>query len=142
MTRPTLDQTYMQVARAFAKRATCARRQVGAVITGNGYILSSGYNGSFPGSKHCIDVPCAGAGLPSGTGLDLCMSAHAEQNAIARLRQVDEADTLYCTTAPCISCTKLALCTGIKRIVADQDYATSGKELWVLAGRVWSQYAD
>jgi dCMP deaminase len=80
--------------------------------------------------------------LPSGTGLDLCMSAHAEQNAIARLRQVDEADTLYCTTAPCISCTKLALCTGIKRIVADQDYATSGKELWVLAGRVWSQYAD
>ena len=142
MTRPTLDQTYMQVAREFAKRATCSRRQVGAVITGNGYILSSGYNGSFPGSQHCIDVPCAGAGLPSGTGLDSCMSAHAEQNAIARLRQVDEADTLYCTTAPCVSCTKLALCTSIKRIVADQDYSSSGKELWILAGRAWSQYAE
>ncbi len=142
MNRPTLDQTYMQIARAFAKRATCARRQVGAVITGNGYILSSGYNGSFPGSKHCIDSPCAGAGLPSGTGLDLCMSAHAEQNAIARLRQVDEADTLYCTTAPCISCTKLALCTGIKRIVADQDYPSSGKDLWLSAGRTWSNYAE
>jgi dCMP deaminase len=142
MTRPTLDQTYMQVAREFAKRATCSRRQVGAVITGNGYILSSGYNGSFPGSQHCIDVPCAGAGLPSGTGLDSCMSAHAEQNAIARLRQVDEADTLYCTTAPCVSCTKLALCTSIKRIVADQDYPSGGKELWVLAGRAWSQYAE
>jgi len=142
MTRPTLDQTYMDIARAFAKRATCSRRQVGAVITGNGYILSSGYNGSFPGSQHCIDEPCPGATLPSGTGLDLCRSAHAEQNAIARLKDVDTADTLYCTTAPCISCTKLVLCTPIKRIVADQDYISSGKDLWLSSGRVWSNYVD
>ena len=142
MIRPTLDQTYMDIARAFAKRATCSRRQVGAVITGNGYILSSGYNGSFPGSKHCIDEPCPGATLPSGTGLDLCKSAHAEQNAIARLKEVDTADTLYCTTAPCISCTKLVLCTSIKRIVADQDYVSSGKDLWLSSGRVWSNYVE
>jgi dCMP deaminase len=142
MTRPTLDQTYMDIARAFAKRATCSRRQVGAVVTGNGYILSSGYNGSFPGSQHCIDEPCPGATLPSGTGLDLCKSAHAEQNAIARLKDVDTADTLYCTTAPCISCTKLVLCTPIKRIVADQDYISSGKDLWLSSGRVWSNYVD
>jgi len=142
MTRPTLDQTYMDIARAFAKRATCSRRQVGAVVTGNGYILSSGYNGSFPGSQHCIDEPCPGATLPSGTGLDLCRSAHAEQNAIARLKDVDTADTLYCTTAPCISCTKLVLCTPIKRIVADQDYISSGKDLWLSSGRVWSNYVD
>jgi dCMP deaminase len=142
MIRPTLDQTYMDIARAFAKRATCSRRQVGAVITGNGYILSSGYNGSFPGSQHCIDEPCPGATLPSGTGLDLCKSAHAEQNAIARLKEVDTADTLYCTTAPCISCTKLVLCTGIKRIVADQDYVSSGKDLWLSSGRVWSNYVE
>jgi dCMP deaminase len=142
MTRPTLDQTYMDIARAFAKRATCSRRQVGAVITGNGYILSSGYNGSFPGSQHCIDEPCPGAKLASGTGLDLCKSAHAEQNAIARLKDVDTADTLYCTTAPCISCTKLVLCTGIKRIVADQDYISSGKDLWLSSGRVWSNYVE
>jgi len=132
----------MDIARAFAKRATCSRRQVGAVITGNGYILSSGYNGSFPGSQHCIDEPCPGATLPSGTGLDLCKSAHAEQNAIARLKEVDTADTLYCTTAPCISCTKLVLCTGIKRIVADQDYVSSGKDLWLSSGRVWSNYVE
>lgn len=142
MTRPTLDQTYMDIARAFAKRATCSRRQVGAVVTGNGYILSSGYNGSFPGSQHCIDEPCPGSTLPSGTGLDLCRSAHAEQNAIARLKDVDTADTLYCTTAPCISCTKLILCTPIKRIVADQDYISSGKDLWLSSGRVWSNYVD
>ena len=137
MTRPTLDCTYMEVARVFAKRATCARRRVGAVITGKGYILSSGYNGSYSGSAHCTISPCVGADLPSGTGLDSCMSAHAEQNAIARLKDFDAADTMYCTTAPCISCTKLALCTGIKRIVVDEDYVASGKELWLASGREW-----
>lgn len=80
--------------------------------------------------------------MPSGTGLDLCISAHAEQNAIARLKDVDLADTLYCTTAPCISCTKLVLCTGIKRIVADQDYISSGKDLWLSSGRIWSNYVE
>lgn len=140
--RPTLDDTYMAVAKAFSERSTCSRRKVGAVITGNGYILSSGYNGSFAGSPHCIDIPCQGANLPSGTGLDTCLAAHAEQNAIARLRNADEADTLYCTTAPCISCTKLILCTGIRRIVADSDYAASGKELWLSAGRKWDNYRE
>ena len=110
MTRPTLDQTYMQVAREFAKRATCSRRQVGAVITGNGYILSSGYNGSFPGSQHCIDVPCAGAGLPSGSGLDLCMSAHAEQNAILNKNSAEvKGCTIYTAMFPCNECTKMII---------------------------------
>jgi dCMP deaminase len=140
--RPTLDQTYMAIARAFSMRSTCSRRNVGAVITGKGYILSSGYNGSFPGAPHCTDKPCAGSNLPSGTGLDLCVSAHAEQNAIARLKDLEGADTLYCTTAPCISCTKLALCTGIKRIVADKDYPLSGRDLWQSSGRVWDNYVE
>jgi len=141
-TRPTIHQTYMAIAQVFAERSTCSRRKVGAVVVGAGYILSAGYNGSFSGSPHCIDIPCEGAGLPSGTGLDACMSAHAEQNAIARLREPFEADTLYCTTAPCISCTKLALCTGIKTIVALADYPASGRDLWLQAGRTWKRYAE
>lgn len=140
--RPSLDQTYMQIARVIAQRATCIRRKVGAVITGKGFILSSGYNGSFPGSAHCIDSPCEGANLPSGTGLDLCMSAHAEQNAIVRLLDPYAADTLYCTTSPCISCTKLILCTSIQRIVVDEDYPISGKNLWTSAGRAWNNYVE
>lgn len=139
--RPSLDQTYMDVARIFAKRSTCPRRQVGCVIVGHGYILSAGYNGQYAGAPHCVDNHCPGAGLASGTGLDLCLAAHAEQNAIARLRNPFEADTLYCTTCPCISCTKLVLCTGIKRIVAADSHPQSGKELWINAGREWVDYA-
>lgn len=125
-----------------SQRATCIRRKVGAVITGKGFILSSGYNGSFPGSAHCIDSPCEGATLPSGTGLDSCVSAHAEQNAIVRLTDLSAADTIYCTTSPCISCTKLILCTSIKRIVVDEDYPVSGKNLWISAGRIWDNYVE
>jgi dCMP deaminase len=127
----------MDIAKIFAERSTCSRRKVGSVIVGKGYILSAGYNGPFSGSPHCTDEPCPGSSLASGQGLDLCHAAHAEQNAIARLREPFEADTLYCTTAPCVSCTKLALCTGIQTIVADEDYAASGKELWTKAGRIW-----
>lgn len=128
----------MEIAEVTAKRATCARRRVGAVIVDHrGYILSAGYNGLPAGFPHCIEKPCEGAHYPSGQGLDLCQSLHAEQNAIARLREPFEAETLYCTTAPCISCTKLALATSIKRIVFKSDYPSSGRELWLATGREW-----
>ena len=138
--RPTKDQWFMEMAEVTAKRATCARRQVGAVVVDErGYILSTGYNGLPSGFPHCIDEPCEGAHCASGTGLDLCQSLHAEQNAIARLREPWEAHTMYVTTAPCVSCTKLALATGIKVIVFKADYPSSGKALWEKAGRTWKQ---
>lgn len=130
----------MEIAEVTAKRATCSRRRVGAVIVDvRGYILSTGYNGLPAGFPHCIEQPCEGANCASGTGLDLCQSLHAEQNAIARLREPFEAETMYVTTAPCISCTKLALATSVKRVVFKADYPSSGKALWEQAGRVWEQ---
>lgn len=132
----------MELAEVTAKRATCPRRSVGAVILDRrGYILSTGYNGLPSGFAHCTDSPCDGASLPSGTGLDACQALHAEQNAIARLKEPFEAETMYVTTAPCVSCTKLALATGIRRIVFKSDYPTSGSALWQKAGRDWIQLA-
>lgn len=138
--RPTKDEYFMEIAHVVAKRATCARRKVGCVVVdGKGYILSTGYNGLPTGFPHCIDQPCEGAHCASGTGLELCQSLHAEQNAIARLREPFEAETLYCTTAPCTSCVKLILATSIRRVVFSADYPTSGKELWLRAGKIWDQ---
>lgn len=138
--RPSFDQWAMQLAEVTALRATCTRRKVGAVIfDAHGYILSTGYNGPPAGMPHCTDEPCEGAHCASGTGLDLCQSLHAEQNAIARLRSPLEAHTMYVTTAPCVSCTKLTLATSIKRIVFKSDYPTSGKMLWIRTARDWQQ---
>lgn len=138
MTRPTKDDWAMDLALVTAKRATCLRRQVGAVILdGSGFVLSTGYNGNPGGLPHCTDEPCEGATLATGTGLDMCQALHAEQNAIARLREPFEARSMYVTTAPCISCTKLALATGIRRIVFRSAYAASGRILWEKTGREW-----
>lgn len=138
--RPTKDEWFMEIAQVTAKRATCPRRQVGAVIVdARGYILSTGYNGLPSGFPHCIEQSCGGAHFPSGQGLDKCQALHAEQNAIARLKEPFAADTMYVTTAPCMSCTKLALATSIKRIVFLSDYPTSGRDLWTAAYRDWVQ---
>lgn len=129
--RQSLNATFMQIANVMSFRSTCARRSVGAVITdANNYILSTGYNGQPSGFEHCIDKPCVGASCKSGEGLDLCEALHAEQNAIARLKEPFNAKSIYCTTAPCVACTKLILATSIKNVYVVEDYPGSGNELF------------
>ena len=130
---------FMNIALIVAKRSTCARRAVGAVIVDSeNRILSTGYNGVPSGVKHCTDSPCSGAHAKSGSGLDACQALHAEQNAIARLTDVRHAHTLYCTTSPCMMCTKLIAATPVQRIVALESYPVSGEEFWKNAiGREW-----
>lgn len=133
------DRWFMEIAEIVAMRSTCARRAVGCVIVdGDNRILSTGYNGVPSGVRHCTESPCLGATLPSGQGLDVCQALHAEQNAIARLENVRFAHTLYCTTSPCMMCTKLISATPIQRVVAALPYPGSGEEFWTqLLGREW-----
>ena len=138
MPRPTLDETYLQIAEIVAKRATCPRRQVGCVITdANGRILSTGYNGVAHGQPHCIDTPCPAALMPSGAAKDLaCEAIHAEQNACLFLKEPRQADTIYLTISPCITCVKLLLGTAAQRIVLREHHHDSGGAiLWMSAGR-------
>ena len=137
--RPSWDEWFMEIARVVSMRSSCRRRRVGCVVVSRDrYILSTGYNGSPAGSSHCTDTPCRGAGLPSGQGLDLCEAVHAEQNAIARLKDVDSAHTLYCTTPPCTGCVRIIAATPISVIACEGDYAASGEEFWTeVAGRKW-----
>lgn len=132
--RPSLNELWMSIAYVMSLRSTCARRKVGAVIVDhNNYILSTGYNGQPSGFEHCIDQPCLGASCESGKGLDLCEALHAEQNAIARLKEPFNAKSIYCTTAPCVACTKLILATSIENVYASEDYPGSGNQLFIKA---------
>jgi dCMP deaminase len=138
--RPTKHEWFMEVARVTAKRSTCVRRNVGCVIVDKeGYILSTGYNGVPKNFIHCIDKACNGSKSKSGFNLDACKALHAEQNAIARLKEPFNAEVLYVTTSPCIACTKLILATSIKTIIYDVEYPNNGKDLWLEAKRIWTK---
>jgi dCMP deaminase len=121
MNRPSWDHYFLELAHIVSKRSTCIRRQVGAVITRDKRILTTGYNGPPSGIQHCEDVGCLREKLnvPSGERHELCRGLHAEQNAIiqASLHGVSlNEGILYCTHQPCIICAKMLINAGIKEI--------------------------
>lgn len=126
--RLSWDEYFMQMAELTAKRSTCLRRQVGAVIVKDRHIIATGYNGAPRGLKHCDEKGgCLRQqlGVPSGQRHELCRALHAEQNAIiqaATLGQSIEDGTIYVTHQPCVICAKMIINAGIKRIVVREAY--------------------
>lgn len=125
--RPTVDEYFMEIARVVAKRSTCLRNHVGAVIVLDKRILSTGYNGAPRNLEHCLDIGCIRdqQNIASGTRHEMCRAVHAEQNAIIQsaLHGVSIEDaTLYCTHQPCILCAKMIINSKIKRIVFGNNY--------------------
>lgn len=116
--RPSLDQYYLAMADVIATRGTCARRRVGCVLVDpRGIVLATGYNGRPRGWPHCLETPCFAAASASGVDLDGCEAIHAEQNALLRCANVDAIHACYVSVAPCVTCVKLLLNTGCRRIV-------------------------
>lgn len=133
--RPSWDEYFSRIALEVATRSTCLRRHVGAVLVLNKRILATGYNGAPRGVRHCSETGCLRAthNVPSGERHELCRGLHAEMNALIQAAshgiRVEEA-TLYSTTFPCSLCAKMLINGGIRRIVAQSDYADSlAKEL-------------
>ena len=127
MKRPTIDEYFMNIAKVVATRSTCLRHHVGAVIVRDKRIISTGYNGSPKGLKHCLDIGCIRdqENIESGTKVEICRAIHAEQNAIiqAALHGTStEGATLYCTHQPCIICAKMIINAGIIKVIYGEDY--------------------
>jgi dCMP deaminase len=126
--RPSWEEYFMDISVLVAKRSTCLRRAVGAVIVKDKRILSTGYNGAPSGIRHCGEVGCLRETLKiaSGERHELCRGIHAEQNAIiqAAYHGVSIAGaSLYCTNLPCSICTKMIINAGIKKIYYQAGYA-------------------
>lgn len=117
----------MEMAELARKRSTCIRRSVGAVIVKDNRVIATGYNGVPKGIRHCEETGCLRQqlGVPSGKQHELCRGLHAEQNAIIQAASMGssiDGGTLYCTTQPCIICTKMIINAGIKRVVIKESY--------------------
>ena len=127
MPRPSWDQYFMDITHLVATRSSCMRRQVGALLVKDRNILATGYNGVPSGITHCEATGCLRAklGVPSGERHELCRGLHAEQNAIiqaAKHGTTINGATLYCTTMPCIICTKMIINAGIKTVIYGEGY--------------------
>lgn len=127
-TRPTWDDYFMEIAFTVAERSTCDRAHVGAVLVRDRRILTTGYNGAPAGLPHCdevghlmIDNHCV-------------RTLHAEQNAIIQgaLHGISiEGGTAYVTHQPCLTCAKMLINSGIKRIVYAGNYPDENSRLFL-----------
>ena len=119
--RPTWDEYFLGIAKMVATRSTCDRRNVGAVITKNKVILSTGYNGAPRGMPHCDD---AGHEISDGHCI---RTVHAEANAVAQAARngtpIDGA-VIYLTHSPCYDCFKIMVNAGIASVMYDDFYSS------------------
>ncbi len=130
--RIPLDDYFMEIAHIISKRSTCLRHKVGAIITKDKQIITTGYNGAARGMPHCLDVGCLRdeKNIPSGERHEICRAVHAEQNAIiqaARQGTSIKGGTLYCTINPCFICSKMIVNAGITRVVYEEEYSGEQK---------------
>ena len=117
--RPPWDDYFMDITFQVAKRGTCDRARVGAIIVRDRRILTTGYNGSPAGLPHCDEI---GHLMIAGH----CMrTLHAEQNAIiqAALHGISLAGgAIYVTHQPCLTCAKMIINAGLKRVIYAGHY--------------------
>ncbi|MBW3019108.1 AAA family ATPase [Candidatus Woesearchaeota archaeon] len=129
--RPSWDDYFMGVAEIIKLRCTCMSAKKGAVIVRDKRIISTGYNGSPKGIKHCTDGGCKRCTLrhlgkmKSGVYAEPCICAHSEENAIVQAA-VNGISTkgavIYTTFTPCVNCAKMIINAEIKEVIAKVLY--------------------
>jgi dCMP deaminase len=138
----------MDITALVARRTTCLRRAVGAVIVKDKRILSTGYNGAPSGIRHCAEVGCLREQLKVESGMrhELCRGIHAEQNAIiqAAYHGVSvKGASLFCTNQPCSICAKMIVNAGIVTIYYRSGYSDElARDMLAEAGIPMIQVGD
>jgi dCMP deaminase len=130
MKRPSIDEYYLNIAKAVSMRSTCLKKHYGAVIVKNGEIISTGYNNPPRGEAHC--ATCSKTCVRDGDVGEFtsCPAVHAEQNAIISAARTDMLGAdLYLAgydvptgeenleAWPCEICLRLIKNAGIDRII-------------------------
>lgn len=131
MERISKTDYYLTIAEQVARRSTCLRRKYGAVIVKNDEIIATGYNGAPRGEANCVDLGVCHRerlNIPKGERYELCVSVHAEMNAIISAARKDmlgatiyitgmESDGRYADPSPCTICRRLIVNAGITRCI-------------------------
>lgn len=127
MPRISREQMFMDICDIVAKRSTCGRQNVGAVLVNPQHsIVSIGYNGPPSGDAHCKGIQC------EKTSAGGCLrSVHAEENALNRYSGTDGLD-LYVSLSPCETCARRIFAVGIiRRVFYRQEYRVRDSIEWL-----------
>lgn len=122
MARPTKVETMMAVARIVARRSTCSRLSVGAVLTdARMEQLWYGYNGGPKGGRNECHRPDEGN----------CGCLHAEMNAV--IKAPGGAEKLaFLTHSPCPMCATMLVNAHVSAVWYDEEYRdTEGLDVLV-----------
>jgi dCMP deaminase len=125
MSRPHVDDIFMELAVNLAARSHCVKRHVGAVLAKDTRIISIGYNGPPPNTHNC-DVEWPGVGCARDSKGSCSLALHAEENAILYAVQNGSSiqdSTLYVTLSPCIACARIIYSMKIKKVIYLNSYA-------------------
>ena len=129
ITRPSWDNYFIAIADTVSTRATCLRRSYGAVIVKDNIIISTGYNGAARGVPNCTTCIRKDLNIKPGTQYELCMSVHAEANAIIMgnpekmqgaviyIAGIEVESMRYADAHPCSMCYRLIRNAGISKVV-------------------------
>ena len=125
--RIPLYEVYMRMAEELAKRSTCARLQVGTVVTDAMLqnVLAIGYNGNARGLPNRCDTTVPGQ----------CGCIHSEVNALVKAPGSVRDKVVFVTNSPCVMCAKLMINSGVTHVFYRRAYRDpSGVELLATAG--------
>src|SRR5919199_2369902 len=112
--RIPLEEVFMRMAEELAKRSTCARNQVGSVVTTADLtqVLGIGYNGNARGLPNACDSAEAGR----------CGCLHSEANALIKAGAQIQGKLMFVTVAPCVMCAKMIVNSNVARVYYRMAY--------------------
>jgi len=127
--RIPLYEVYMRMAEELAKRSTCARLQVGTVVTDQVLenVLAIGYNGNARGLPNKCD-----SAVPGSCGCIL-----SEMNALVKAPGSVRDKVVFVSASPCVMCAKLIINSGVTHVFYRKAYRDpSGVEVLQQGGVV------
>jgi len=136
--RISKDRYYLNIAKEVAKRSTCFRRSIGAIIVRDDQIISTGYVGAPRKTKDSFQHGFClrdKLNIPHGERYELCRSVHAEQNAIINAARAgvsllggdmfiygeDYKTKKPINAFPCFICKKMIINCGLKRVISSTE---------------------
>jgi dCMP deaminase len=151
--RPAKEEYYLNIASVVARRSTCLKVLIGAIIVKEDQIIAAGYVGAPRHTRSSLDHGfCLRRKLqiPSGTQYELCRSVHAEQNAIINSARAgvsllggdmyifgeDRETTKTIFAFPCFICKKMIINAGLQRVVVSRP---SPESCQVFSVAAWAE---